>query len=61
MGISILLNSILYLNQLLKEGQFKAVIDKRYGFKDIQDAYRYVASGQKTGNVIFNPWLEEMD
>lgn len=53
--------SIVYLNQLLKEGKFKAVIDKRYGFKDIQDAYTYVASGQKTGNVIFNPWLEKVD
>ena len=50
--------SILYLNQMLKEGKFKAVIERRYGLKDIQEAYTYVASGQKTGNVIFDPWLE---
>ncbi len=40
------------MNELLTEGTFKAVIDRRYPMDAIQEAYRYVERGEKTGNVI---------
>jgi len=46
--------SVLYINDLVSRGQFKAVIDREYNMTDIKQAYEYVASGQKTGNVIIN-------
>lgn len=46
--------SILFMNQLLKKGAFTPVIDKRYTPDKIKEAYSYVASGQKTGNVILS-------
>lgn len=44
--------SLLYVNELLEKGLFKAVIDKTYPPEEAQDAYRYVMTGEKTGNVI---------
>jgi NADPH:quinone reductase-like Zn-dependent oxidoreductase len=44
--------SVELMTKLLSEGKFKAVIDKTYPIEDIKDAYKYVLSGQKTGNVI---------
>lgn len=44
--------SILFMNDLLKKRKFKPVIDRTYPMKRIQEAYEYVATGQKTGNVI---------
>lgn len=41
-----------FMKKLLKEGQFKPLIDRTYPLDEIADAYEYVASGQKTGNVI---------
>ncbi len=35
----------------LAQGEFRGVFDKRYRLDDIADAYRYVASAQKTGIV----------
>lgn len=46
--------SIVFLSKLLTEGKFKPVIDKVYQPEQIVEAYKYVASGQKTGNVIIN-------
>lgn len=46
--------SIMYLNGLLKEGKFRAVIDRLYAPESIQKAYTYVQSGQKTGNVLLD-------
>ncbi|MDI1233437.1 MAG: NAD(P)-dependent alcohol dehydrogenase [bacterium] len=42
----------LYLKEMIEKGGFKPVIDRTYKLEQIQDAYRYVESGQKTGNVI---------
>lgn len=36
-------------------GIFKPVIDRAYDLSQIAEAYRYVESGQKTGNVILHP------
>jgi NADPH:quinone reductase-like Zn-dependent oxidoreductase len=39
----------------LEAGRFRPVIDRRYALDDIREAYAYVASGQKTGNVVLRP------
>ncbi len=43
---------IIYLKGLAGTGKFKPVIDRKYSFEDIPEAFRYVNTGQKTGNVI---------
>lgn len=44
--------TVLFINQLLFDNKFKAVIDKTYTMDEIQNAYEYVESGEKTGSVI---------
>lgn len=46
--------SIEFLSKLVSDGKFKPVIDRVYQPEQIIEAYNYVASGQKTGNVIVN-------
>ena len=46
--------SITHVAKLLTEGKFKPVIDRVYQPEQIAEAYTYVMSGQKTGNVIIN-------
>lgn len=41
-----------FLCQLMENGEFKPVIDRVYKLEEIVDAYKYVESGQKTGNVL---------
>ncbi len=41
-----------FLKKLLEEGKYRPVIDRTYNLEDIVEAYRYVETGQKTGNVI---------
>ncbi|WP_304063803.1 NAD(P)-dependent alcohol dehydrogenase [Pedobacter glucosidilyticus] len=41
-----------FLATLTEEGYFKPVIDRHYTLDQIKEAYHYVATGQKTGNVI---------
>jgi NADPH:quinone reductase-like Zn-dependent oxidoreductase len=43
-----------YLAELIESGQFRPVIDRRYPLDQIVDAYRYVETGQKVGNVIID-------
>jgi len=40
------------LRDLLASGAFKPVIDRRYPLDRIVEAYRYVETGEKVGNVI---------
>ncbi|MFB2119920.1 NAD(P)-dependent alcohol dehydrogenase [Parapedobacter sp. 2B3] len=42
------------LGKLVTEGHFKPVIDRRYSLNQIVDAYRYVETGQKIGNVVID-------
>ena len=46
------LRSVLFVRKLIEEGKFKTVIDRKYPLEEIADAYRYVETGQKIGNVV---------
>jgi NADPH:quinone reductase-like Zn-dependent oxidoreductase len=39
---------------MLNKGIFKPEIDREYQLEDISNAYEYVMTGEKTGNVIVN-------
>ncbi len=46
-------NAVLnFIKDLVEKGKFKPVIDRKYPLEKIAEAYTYVASGQKIGNVI---------
>lgn len=44
--------SLQTMRELLKNGHFRPLIDREYALEDIQEAFRYAASGQKIGNVV---------
>jgi len=44
--------TVLLIKKLIEEAKFKAVIDRKYPLEQIVDAYKYVETGQKTGNVV---------
>ncbi len=41
-----------FIKNLVEEEKVKPVIDKSFSLEEIQDAHRYVESGEKKGNVI---------
>ena len=41
-----------FIWERIEDGTFKPVIDRTYSLDNIADAYRYVLTGQKTGNVV---------
>ncbi|HEX5596159.1 MAG TPA: NAD(P)-dependent alcohol dehydrogenase, partial [Micromonosporaceae bacterium] len=41
-----------YLRDRIADGRFRPVVDRTYPLDEIVDAYRYVESGQKVGNVV---------
>ena len=41
-----------YLRERLQSGEFRPVIDRTYPLDDIAEAYRYVDTEQKVGNVV---------
>ena len=49
---SITKQDVIFLKELVEKGEFKPVIDRRYNLDQIVEAYKYVESGQKTGNVV---------
>ncbi|MFZ2340919.1 MAG: NAD(P)-dependent alcohol dehydrogenase [Bacteroidales bacterium] len=49
---SIKKEDVVFLKELVESGKFKPLVDKSYPLDRIVDAYRYVETGQKTGNVV---------
>jgi NADPH:quinone reductase-like Zn-dependent oxidoreductase len=45
-------DDVVFLKDLVATGKYKPVIDRSYPLEQIVDAYRYVETGQKVGNVI---------
>lgn len=45
-------SSIKFVKKLVLEGKYKPVIDRTYTLEEVREAYEYVASGEKTGNVV---------
>jgi NADPH:quinone reductase-like Zn-dependent oxidoreductase len=49
---SITKEDVIFIKELVQNGEYKSVIDRTYQLDQIVEAYRYVESGQKTGNVV---------
>ena len=49
---SITKEDVIFLKQLVESGKYKPLVDRTYPFDRIVDAYRYVETGQKVGNVV---------
>ncbi|MDN3355574.1 NAD(P)-dependent alcohol dehydrogenase [Actinomadura sp. DC4] len=43
-----------HLRDLIESGRFRPLIDRRYSLDEIVEAYRYVETGQKIGNVVID-------
>jgi NADPH:quinone reductase-like Zn-dependent oxidoreductase len=43
---------VVFLKTLVEEGKYKPVVDRIYPFEQLIDAFRYVETGEKTGNVV---------
>ena len=43
---------VVFFKELVEKGAYKPVIDRIYTLDQIVEAYKYVESGQKTGNVV---------
>ena len=49
---SITKKDVIFLKELVQKGEYNPVIDRQYKLDQIVEAYKYVESGQKIGNVI---------
>jgi NADPH:quinone reductase-like Zn-dependent oxidoreductase len=45
---------VVFLKKLVEQKEFKPVMDRQYPLEEIVEAYKYVETGQKIGNVIIN-------
>ena len=46
------LRSLKFIKKLIEEGKFKPLIDKTYALDEACEAFKYVITGQKVGNVV---------
>ena len=51
---SITKQDVIFLKELVEKGEYKPIIDRQYKLDQIVEAYKYVESGQKTGNVVLS-------
>jgi len=49
---SIKKEDVVFLKKLVETGRFKPLVDRLYPLDNIVDAYKYVETGQKRGNVV---------
>ncbi len=49
---SIKKEDVIFLKKLVESGKFKPLVDRSWHIDNIVDAYKYVETGQKTGNVV---------
>jgi NADPH:quinone reductase-like Zn-dependent oxidoreductase len=47
-------DDVVFLKKLVESGHFKPLIDRSYNLDDIVDAYKYVETRQKVGNVVIS-------
>jgi NADPH:quinone reductase-like Zn-dependent oxidoreductase len=43
---------VIFLKELVEKNAYKPIIDRQYKLDQVIDAYKYVETGQKTGNVV---------
>ena len=48
-----------FLKELVTKRKYKPLIDRKYSLEQIVDAYKYVETGQKLGNVVITVIAEE--
>ncbi len=49
---------LFFLKELVENKRFKPVIDRHYMLEQVVEAYKYVETGQKTGNVVIQVLAE---
>jgi NADPH:quinone reductase-like Zn-dependent oxidoreductase len=48
--------ALIFIKHLVENGQFRPVTDRTYPLDKIGEAFNYVATGEKIGNVIITMW-----
>ncbi len=46
------INDMIYLKKLVQEGKLNPFIDKSYSLDEAVEAYKYVSTGRKRGNIV---------
>lgn len=46
--------SVILVKKMIEKDRFRAVIDRTYSLEQIAEAFKYVETGEKTGNVVIN-------
>jgi NADPH:quinone reductase-like Zn-dependent oxidoreductase len=45
-------DDVVFLKNLVEDGEYKPLLDRQYPLEQIVEAYKYVETGQKRGNVV---------